>query len=140
MNAPCGFRDEWAGVDIRAAGEFGTEIGMSGITGFFIAVGIVSLIIFTMMLRADRLRDRRRAYADSSASDAGGISCSSNDGFNLLNWFGSRSSSSSSDSCTSSSSFFSSGNSSNNESSNSSDSGCSDGGGGGDSVGGGGGD
>ncbi len=100
---------------------------MSAITGFFIAVGTVSAIIFTMMLRADRLRDRRRAYADSSASDTGGISFSSNDGFNLLNWFGSGSSSSSSDSCTSSSSFFSSGDSSSGDSSASS---CSDGGGG----------
>ena len=110
---------------------------MSGITGFFIAVGIVSAIIFAMILRADRIRDRRRAYADSSARDTGGISSSGNDGFNFLNWFGSSSSSSSGDSCTSSSSFFSSGDSS---SSNSSDSSCSDGGGGGDSGGGGGGD
>ena len=96
---------------------------MSGITGFFIAVGAVSAIIFTMMLRIDRLRDRRRAYADSAATDSGGISSSGNDGFNLLSWFGSSTSSSS---CTSSSSFFSSGDSS------SSDSSCSDGGGGGD--------
>jgi len=89
---------------------------MSAITGFFIAVGAASAIIFAMMLRADRPRDRRRAYADASASDTGGISCLSNDGFNLLNWFGSSSSSSSGDSCTSSSSFFSSGDSSSNSS------------------------
>jgi hypothetical protein len=108
---------------------------MSGITGFFIAAGAVSAIIFTLVLRADRLRDRRRAYADSSAHDCGGIS-SSNDSFNLLNWFGGSSSSSSGDSCTSSSSFFSGDSSS----SDSSDSSCSDGGGGGDSGGGGGGD
>jgi hypothetical protein len=107
---------------------------MSAITGFFIAVGAVSAVIFTMMLRADRMRDRRRAYADSSARDTGNISSSGNDGFGFLNWFGSSSSSSSGDSCTSSSSFFSSSDSS------SSDSSCSDsGGGGGDSGGGGGG-
>ena len=106
---------------------------MSAITGFFIAAGAVSAIIFTMMLRADRMRDRRRAYADSSARDTGGISSSGNDGVGFLNWFGSSSSSSSGDSCTSSSSFFSSTDSS------SSDSSCSDGGGS-DSGGGGGGD
>jgi len=105
---------------------------MNGITGFFIAVGIVSAIIFTLMTRADRIRDRRRAYADSAATDTGGISSSGSSGFNLLNWFGSSSSSSSGDSCTSSSSFFSS------SDSGSSDSSCSDGGGGGDSGGGGG--
>ena len=109
---------------------------MSAITGFFIAAGAVSAIIFTMMLRADRLRDRRRAYAESCARDTGGISSSGNDGFSFLNWFGSSSSSSSGDSCTSSSSYFSSGDSS---SGNSSDSSCSDGGDGGDSGGGGGG-
>jgi hypothetical protein len=104
---------------------------MSGITGFFIALGIVSAIIFMLMTRADRIRDRRRAYADAAASDTGGISSSGSNSLNLLNWFGSNSSSSS-DSCTSSSSFFSSSDSS------SSDSSCSDAGGGGDSGGGGG--
>ena len=105
---------------------------MNGITGFFIAVGIVSAIIFMLMTRADRIRDRRRAYADSATTDTGGISSLGSSGFNLLNWFGSSSSSSSGDSCTSSSSFFSSSDSGSNDSS------CSDGGGGGDSGGGGG--
>jgi len=107
---------------------------MSGITGFFIAVGIVSAIIFMLMTRADRIRDRRRAYAESAATDTGSISSSGSSGFNLLNWFGSSSSSSSGESCTSSSSFFSGSDSS------SSDSSCSDGGGGGGDNGGGGGE
>jgi heme A synthase len=37
---------------------------MIGITGFFIAVGIASAIF--LMVRADRIRDRRRAYAAST--------------------------------------------------------------------------
>ncbi|MCP4617279.1 MAG: hypothetical protein GY844_12710 [Bradyrhizobium sp.] len=107
---------------------------MSGITGFVIAVGIVSVIIFMLMSRAERIGDRRRAHAGSSTSDTSGISSSTSDGFSLLNWFGSSSSSSpSGDSCTSSSSFFGSND-------NSSDSGCSDGGGGGGDGGGGGSD
>lgn len=101
---------------------------MSGITGFFIAVGIAAAIFFMLMIRSDRTRDRRRAYADSSTSDTTGIS-SGSDGFSLLTWFSGSSSSSSSDvSCTSSSFSFSS-----------SDSSCgSDGGGSGDGGGGGG--
>ena len=98
---------------------------MNGITGFFIAVGIVSAIIFMLMMRADRIRDRRQAYADSAATDTCGISSSGGSGFNLLNWFGGSSSPSSGESCTSSSSFFCSSDSS------SSDSSCSDGGDGG---------
>ena len=95
---------------------------MSGMTGFFIAVGIVSPICFALMMRTRRVRDRRRAYANSSVSNTGGGIASGNDGFSLLNWFGGSSSSSSSDgSCTSSSSSFFS----------SSDSSCGDGGGGG---------
>ena len=98
---------------------------MFGTAGFIIAVGIVSSIIFMLSMRADRARDRRRAYADSS--DTGGTA-SSIGGFSLTDWYSSSaSSSSSSDSCSSSSYF-------------GSDSGCSDGGGGGDSGGGGGGD
>lgn len=100
---------------------------MSAITGFFIAVSIVSAIFFMLMTRADRMRNRRRAYADSSAGDRGGIS-SGSDGFNLLSWFSggssSSSSSSSDNSCTSSSS-------------GTSDSSCSDGDGGGGGDGGG---
>jgi len=95
---------------------------MFGTAGFIIAVGIVSSIIFVLSMRADRARDRRRAYANSSdtGSTASGIG-----GFSLTDWYSSSSSSpSSSDSCSSSSYF-------------SSDSSCSDGGGGG---GGGGGD
>lgn len=91
--------------------------------GFFIAVGIVSSIIFMLSTRADRACERRRAYADSSASDSGG-SASGIGGFSLVDWFSSSSSSFSNESCSSSSSF-------------SSDSSCSDGGGGGDSGGGG---
>jgi hypothetical protein len=128
MNVPFGFATNGAGAGIRAANEFGTESAMSAIGGFFIAVGAVSAIVFTLMMRADRQRDRRRAYADSPARGSGGISSSGNDGFNLLNWFASSSSSSSGDSCASSSSFFSSSDSSG------SDRSCSDGeGGGGDS-------
>jgi hypothetical protein len=98
---------------------------MSGIMGFFIAVGVASAVFFMLMMRADRIRDRRRAYADPSTADSGGI-LSGNDGFSLLNWFGrSSSSSSSDDSCTSSSSSFL----------GSSDSSCSDGVGGGDGGG-----
>lgn len=97
---------------------------MSGFAGFFIAVGIVSSIFFALMLRADRVRDRRRAYADSTASDTG-VTSSGNDCFGLLRWFSGSSSSSSSssdDSCASSSASFSGGG----------DSSCSsDGGGGG---------
>jgi hypothetical protein len=98
---------------------------MSAMTGFFIAASAVSLICFGLMMRADRARNRRRAYADSTGGDTS--LSSGNDGFSLLNWFGGSSSSSSSDdSCTSSSSSFFGG----------SDSGCSDGGGGGDGGGG----
>jgi len=97
---------------------------MSGIMAFFIGVGVVSLACFGLMMRADRLRYRRRAYADSSGSDSSTFS-SSGDGFNLLGWFGSGSSSSD-PACTSSDS-------------GGADSGCSDGGGGGGGDGGGGG-
>src|SRR5215831_8977511 len=101
---------------------------MSSLTGFFIAVSFVALLCFALMIRADRVRDRRRAYADSTGGDTGVIS-SGNDGFGVLSWFGgSTSSSSSDDSCTSSSSSFS----------GSGDSSCSDGGGGGGDGGGGG--
>jgi hypothetical protein len=94
---------------------------MSGFAGFFIAVGVVSSIFFVLMLRTDRIRERRRAYADSSTGDSTVIS-SGNDCFGLLNWFSGTSSSSSDDSCASSSSSFLGGG----------DSGCgSDGGGGG---------
>jgi hypothetical protein len=105
--------------------EFERNFAMSGIMGFFIAVGVASAVFFMLMMRADRIRDRRRAYADPSTADSGGI-LSGNDGFSLLNWFGrSSSSSSSDDSCSSSSSFL-----------GSSDSSCSDGGGGGGDGGG----
>ena len=98
---------------------------MSAMTGFFIAVSVVSLIVFGLMVRTDRARTRRRAYADSSGGDTS--FSSGNDGFSLINWFGGSSSSSSSDeACTSSSSSFF----------GSSDSSCSDGGGGGDGGGG----
>jgi hypothetical protein len=89
---------------------------MTGMTGFLIAVGVASSIFFVLMLRADRVRNRGRAYADTAGSETGGIS-PGNDGFSLLNWFNGSSASTSGDSC-SSSSF------------NSGDSGCSDGGGG----------
>lgn len=99
---------------------------MSSLTGFFIAVSVVALVCFGLMMRTDRVRDRRRAYADSAGGDT--TISSGNDGFSLLNWFsGSSSSSSSDDSCTSSSW-------------SSSDSSCGDGGGGGGDGGGGGGD
>jgi hypothetical protein len=104
------------------------KFGMGSMTAFLIAVGGVSLICFWLISRADRIRDRRRAYADGG-SDTSGIS-SGNDS-SLLNWFYSRSSSSD-NSCTTSDS---------SSSGSWSDSGsCSDGGGGGDSGGGGGGD
>jgi hypothetical protein len=101
-------------------------MAMSSLTGFFIAVSVAALICFGLMLRTDRVSDRRRAYADS----AGGYTTisSGDSGFSLLNWFsGSSSSSSSDDSCGSSSSW------------SSSDSSCGDGGGGGGDGGGGGG-
>ena len=102
---------------------------MSSMMAFVIAVGGVSLICFWLIGRTDRIRDRRRAYADGS-SDTSGIS-TGNDA-SLLNWFGSRSSSSD-NSCASSDSSSSS--------SWSDGSSCSDsGGGGGDGGGGGGGD
>ena len=100
---------------------------MSSLTAFLIAVGGVSLICFGLMVRADRIRDRRRAYANG-ASDTGGIA-SGNESFGLLSWFSS-SSSSSDNPCTTSDSW-SSGSWSDSSS-------CSDGGGGGDSGGGGG--
>ena len=113
-----------------ASAWHGENLAMSSLTGFFIGTGVVSLIFFGLMIRADRVRDRRRAYADSAGGDTSGIS-PGNGGFSALNWFsGSSSSSSSADSCTPSSSSFFSG----------SDSGCSDGGGGGGDGGGGGGD
>ena len=59
---------------------------MSSLTGFFIGIGVVSLIFFGLMIRADGVRDRRRAYADSAGGDTSGIS-PGNDGFGLLNWF-----------------------------------------------------
>jgi hypothetical protein len=108
----------------RRRGKLGRKVSMS-VMAFFIAVGGVSLIFFWLMVRADRIRDRRGAYADGS-SDTSGIS-SSNDG-SLLNWFGGRSWSSD-NSCTTSDSSSSG--------SWSDSSGCSDGGGGGDSGGGG---
>jgi hypothetical protein len=101
---------------------------MSGTLAFLIAVGGVALIFFWLMVRADRVRDRRGAYVDGS----GDTSVSTvNDG-NLFSWFGSRSWSSD-NSCTTSDS---------SSTSSWSDSGsCSDsGGGGGDGGGGGGGD
>src|SRR5215813_12739772 len=105
----------------------GAAILSQAMTGFFIAVSVVSLIVFGLMMRADRARDRRRAYAESTGGDTS--FSSGHDGFSLLNWFGGSSSSSSSDdSCTSSSSSFF----------GSSDSGCGDGGCGGDGGGGGG--
>lgn len=127
MNAVALFGDEESerGHPARS-GKAGWKAAMSGMTGFFIAVGIVSLICFALMIRADRLRDRRRAYVDSTGGDGRGFS-PGNDGFSMLNWFSGSSSSSSSDgSCTSSSSLssFSGG-----------DSGCSDGGSGGDGGG-----
>jgi hypothetical protein len=105
---------------------------MSGTVAFFIAVGGVALILFWLMGRADRVRDRRGAYADGS--DTSGIS-SSNDS-NLFSWFGGRSWSSD-NSCTTSDS-----SSTSSWSDSSSSSSCSDGGGGdsGGSGGGGGGD
>ncbi len=82
---------------------------MSGFAAFFIAVGVVSSIFFVLMLRSDRVRDRRGAYADSSAGD-NNITSSGNDGFNLFSWFsGTSSASSTDDSCASSSSSFSGG-------------------------------
>ena len=85
---------------------------MIGTAGFIIAVGIVSSIIFVLSMRADRVRDRRKAYADSSTSDTGGTA-SGIGGFSLTDWFsGNSSSSSSGDSCSSSSSSFGSGDSS----------------------------
>jgi hypothetical protein len=79
---------------------------MNGTIGFFIAVGIVSAAIFAWTTRSDRMRDRRRAYADATAGDGG--TSYGNNSFSLLNWFGGSSSSSSpsssEDSCTSSSS------------------------------------
>lgn len=105
--------------------EFRTESAMFGTAGFIIAVGIVSSIIFALSMRADRLSDRRRSYADGSTNDSGGIA-SGIGGYSLKDWFSSSSSApSSSDSCSSSSYF-------------SGDSSCSDGGGGGDGSGGGG--
>jgi hypothetical protein len=97
---------------------------MSGISAFLVAVGVVSLACFGLMMRADRLRNRRRAYADASGGDTSSFS-STGDGFSLLNWFGGGSASSD-NGCTPSS-----------YDSSSADSGCSDGGGGGDSGGGG---
>jgi hypothetical protein len=123
MNAAAAFGDEYGGRGHPRDAAISNE-AMSAMTGFFIAVSVVSLICFGLMMRADRARDRRRAYADSTGGDTS--LSSGNDGFSLLNWFGGSSSSSSSDdSCTSSSSFL-----------GSSDSSCSDGGGGGDGGGG----
>jgi hypothetical protein len=119
LNGPAVLCDEYGSAASAWHGKVG--MAMSSLTGFFIAVSVVALICFGLMMRSDRVRDRRRAYADSAGGDTSVIS-SGNDGFSLLNWFGGSSSSSSSDdSCTSSSSSFFS----------SSDSGCSDGGGGG---------
>lgn len=104
MNAISG----WADAFLRRDGRRNTGAGraMNGTIGFLIAVGIVSAAIFAWSMRSDRMRDRRRAYADSSAGDGG--TSYGNNGFGLLNWFGSSSSSpsSSGDSCTSSSSSF----------------------------------
>jgi hypothetical protein len=120
MNAAASFGDQYAGMARK-----GGRSAMSGAAAFFIAVGGVSLIFFWLMVRADRIRDRRRAFADGS-SDTSGIP-TGNDA-SLLNWFGNRSWSSD-NSCTTSD--FSS------TSSWSDSSGCS-GGGGGDGGGGGG--
>ena len=126
MNVAAAFGDEYSGRGHPRNATISSE-AMSAMTGFFIAVSLVSLIVFGLMMRADRARDRRRAYADSTGGDTS--FSSGNDGFSLLSWFGGSSSSSSSDdSCTSSSSSLF----------GSSDSSCGDGGGG--DGGGGGGD
>lgn len=131
MNAAALFGDEESerGHPVRT-GKAGWKAAMSGMTGFFIAVGTVSLICFALITRADRLRDRRRAYVNSTGGDGGGVP-TGNDGFSMLNWFSGSSSSSSSSSdgsCTSSSS---------SSSFRDGDSGCGDGGSGGDGGGGG---
>ena len=126
MNATAAFVDEYGERGHPHDADISNQ-AMSAMTGFFIAVSVVSLICFGLMMRADRVRDRWRAYADSTGGDTSFTSGS--DGFSLLNWFGGNSSSSSSDgSCTSSSSSFF----------GSSDSSCGGGGGGGDGGGGGG--
>jgi hypothetical protein len=126
MNAAAAFGDEYGGRGHPCDAAISSQ-AMSAMTGFFIAVSVVSLICFGLMMRADRARDRRGAYADSAGGDTS--FSSGNDGFSLLNWFGGSSSSSSSDeACTSSSSSFF----------GSSDSSCGDGGGGGDGGSGGG--
>ena len=101
---------------------------MNGTMAFFIAVGGVSLIFYWLMGRADRIRDRSRAYADGSG-DTSGISTGNDSG--LLSWFGNRAWSP--DRSCSTSDFSSS-------SSWSDSSSCDSGGGGGDGGGGGGGD
>jgi hypothetical protein len=127
MNAAAAFGDEIWRARAPPRGAAILSQAMSAMTGFFIAVSVVSLICFGLMMRADRARTRRRAYADSTGGDTS--FSSGNDGFSLLNWFGGSSSSSSSDeACTSSSSSFF----------GSSDSSCGDGGGGGDGGSGGG--
>src|SRR3954453_2514514 len=85
MNATGPFGDQYGSAVSARAWQLGGKVSMGGTT-FFIAVGGVSLILFWLMVRADRIRDRRRAYADSIASNTSSIS-SGNDGFGLLNWF-----------------------------------------------------
>src|SRR5436190_15692120 len=115
-----------AGADCPA--RYRRKAAMSGLA-FLIAVGGVSLLMFGLMFRSDRVRDRRRAYADSTGSDGNGFT-PGNSSFSLLHWLGGTSSFSSDDSCSSSSySSYDSGSGS-----------CGDGGGGSDGGGGGGGE
>src|SRR3954453_6074517 len=67
------WRPIWESAVSARAWQLGGKVSMDGTT-FFIAVGGVSLILFWLMVRADRIRERRRAYADSIASNTSSIS------------------------------------------------------------------
>lgn len=100
MNALPVFCDQECRAGPAARTNFG-RTAMFGTVGFIIAVGIVSSIFFLLSARADRGRDRRRAYADGSTNDSGGTS-SGIGGYRLRDWYSSSPSSSPSDGCSSS--------------------------------------
>jgi hypothetical protein len=74
---------------------------MSGMTGFLMAVGAVSLLCFWLMTRTQNIAARRSSYDNSGSDSDFGGSSSSGSGWNLVSWFNGDTSSSGSSSCSS---------------------------------------
>ncbi len=73
---------------------------MSGMAGFLMAVGAVSLVCFGLMMRTQNTA-ARRSYDNSGSDSNFGGSSSSGSGWNLVSWFNGDTSSSGSSSCSS---------------------------------------